>query len=638
MADPTRILLVEDDPTTTRTIWNMLHEKSRFQFTIEAITGLNEALTRLATQDIDVVILDLSLVSHQAETDAVQLILESQAQLTLLVITELENEQAGLRALEAGAQDYLLKEEVGSHALVRALHYAVERQRAGALIHAAQERHRVTINNLLDYAIITLDQEGSITDWSKGAEHVFGYLKTDILGQKFDVLFTPQDRAAGLPEQELTTAAERQVVEDGRWLIDQAGNRFYANWTIRTVYSAKGQAEGFVKILRNRTEQYLQDELRREKQILAEALRDTAIALSRTLKMEEVLKTALVAARGIIPFDAALIFLSEKGAVTEFHTEGLKDQEQGILERWHRNKTNIEATSLYRPGANTHEPVLLQSEQLRSMRLPAAFGRQILIAPLLVQNNVIGHFTFTRREASLFTETDFPKLQALSYQVVIAIQSAIRFEEARELAVMQERNMIARELHDAVSQTLFSASIMSEALIKQMQQRNPAELTQRMAAIHRLVQSAMAEMRTLLLELRPTHVYSTPFTQLLNQLMQSALGRKRIEAHFAFEGEPSLPPEVHFALYRIAQEAMNNIIKHANATQISISGQGGQSYIDLHIQDDGDGFDTNEASSGMGLGNMRERAAEVHAQLTVHSVVGKGTEVHVKWPPEGETE
>jgi CheY-like chemotaxis protein len=100
-AEPIHILLVEDDPENVRTIWNMLHEKSRLHYFIEAVTGVSEALKRLTTGDIDVVLLDLSLVSHQVETNAIQAILETQSQLAHLVLTELENEQAGLRALEA---------------------------------------------------------------------------------------------------------------------------------------------------------------------------------------------------------------------------------------------------------------------------------------------------------------------------------------------------------------------------------------------------------------------------------------------------------------------------------------------------------------------------------------------------------
>lgn len=612
----------------------MLHEKSRFHFTIEAITGLNEAVARLATQNIDVVVLDLSLVSYEAEIDAIRLILESQPDLALLVLTELENEQAGLRALEAGAQDYLLKEEVGSHALVRALHYAVERHQAAALIHAAQERHRVTINHLLDYAIITLDKQGYITDWSQGAEQVFGYRNTDILGQKINMLFTPEEQAAGAPEQELAAAEQRGVTEDDRWLVDQAGNRFYSNGTIRTLYSAKGQVEGFVKILRNRTEQHLQEELSRERRILAEGLRDTAIALSRTLKMDEVMEAAMTLAHRLTPFDAGLMIMTEKGKVTRFHTQGLEDKKQAILERWHRRQANLDATSLYRPAADTRTPVVFQNAAKN--RLPGAFGRSLMIIPLLQEDSVIGYLTLMNGDAQPFIDNDFPKLQALAYQLVIAIQSANRSQQAQELAVLQERNQIARELHDSVSQTLFSASIMSEALTKQLLQKTPADTLPMLAAIHRLVQSAMAEMRNLLLELRPVHIYNTPFQELLRQLMQAALGRKHFEASVSFDGEPNLPQEVHFAFYRIAQEALNNALKHASARHISISGQGGPNFIDLRIQDDGQGFDSAEPSSGMGLGNMRERAAEVHARLTVRSVVGNGTEIHVVWPDKAE--
>src|SRR5687768_6728032 len=114
---PIRILLVEDDPEDIRTIWNLLHEKSGFQYHVEAVNRLPEALTWLLTHVIDVVLLDLALVTHEEERDAVSTLQQTQPDIALIVITELQNEVAGLRALEGGAQDYLLKEEMGTRAL-----------------------------------------------------------------------------------------------------------------------------------------------------------------------------------------------------------------------------------------------------------------------------------------------------------------------------------------------------------------------------------------------------------------------------------------------------------------------------------------------------------------------------------------
>jgi PAS domain S-box-containing protein len=251
--EPIHILLVEADPEDIRTIWNMLHEKSRYQIHVEAVTGLEAALDRLNDHDIDVILLDLSLVSYQAETDAVRTILDAQPDVALLVLTELENEEAGLRALEAGAQDYLLKEEMATRALIRALQYAVERQRAAALVRAADERLRAATNSVIDYAIIFLDTQGRITDWNVGAAHTFGFHEEEVLEQPFDLLFTPEDRAAGVPQQELAKVREQGFAEDERWHIRKDGSRFYASGMTRPIHGPTDALQGYIKIARDTT-------------------------------------------------------------------------------------------------------------------------------------------------------------------------------------------------------------------------------------------------------------------------------------------------------------------------------------------------------------------------------------------------
>ena len=628
--EPIHILLVEDDSQNIRTIWNMLHEKNRFQHTAEAVSGVPEALKRLTTGDIDVVVLDLSLVSHQAESDAVQAILNAQPGIALLVITELENEKAGLRALEAGAQDYLFKEEIGFHALVRAVHYAVERQQARTLIREAEEQHRTTTNSLVDYAIIRLDNEGYITDWSKGAEQIFGYPDTDAIGQDFEMLFTEEDRAAGVPEQHLKTAKKQGFARNERWLVHQNGDRFYASGMVRPIYTAKGQVQGFVKIVRDATERLLREELEREKRTLAEGLRDTAADLNSTLKLEEVLEQALNSAQHLVTFDAAVIVLLESGKLTNFHSYGLNPKDQARLERWYRQQMSLDTTPLYQPAAQTGQTIIVQHDSRKALRLPVAFGRSLLVVPLVSKKTILGYLTFINRGRHEFTETDIPKLQAFSTQVIAAIHNALYLLRAQDSAVLHERKQFARNLHDAVVQTLFSASLFIQGF-QRKSTYEPQAVSLLLVDVDRLIQGAMAEMRTLLLELRPKNVHQMPFTKLMHQLVTAAQSRTHMEMNLDFEGEPTLPALVHTMLYRIAQEALNNVVKHAQATQLSIILHGGAGYIELRIQDNGRGFATDTPSSGMGLQIIHERAQEINAQLEIQSSVGTGTEISVTW-------
>lgn len=155
--NPIQILLVEDDPEAVRTIWNMLHEKSRFHFDLEAVTRLPDALTHLVTQRVDVILLDLALATHQAEQDAVAAVQQAAPQAAVIVLTTLEDEKAGLAALELGADDYLLKEEMGTRALVRALHFAVERRRADIALSASEANYRLLAEISPDALLVSAD-------------------------------------------------------------------------------------------------------------------------------------------------------------------------------------------------------------------------------------------------------------------------------------------------------------------------------------------------------------------------------------------------------------------------------------------------------------------------------------------------
>ncbi|MGD2148315.1 MAG: histidine kinase, partial [Anaerolineae bacterium] len=211
-------------------------------------------------------------------------------------------------------------------------------------------------------------------------------------------------------------------------------------------------------------------------------------------------------------------------------------------------------------------------------------------------------------------------------------------ESETERAVAAERSRLARELHDAVTQTLFSASLIAEAL-PTLWERSPEMGRERLAMLRHMSRGALAEMRTLLLELRPTAVVETGLEDLLRQLGEAVTGREGVPVTVEVEGACDLPADLHVALYRIAQEALNNVVKHAKASQVAVGLRctprvpGPGMRVELDIRDDGQGFDPCDVQSeGMGLGIMRERAEAAGAQLGIVSQIGQGTQLTVVWP------
>jgi signal transduction histidine kinase len=146
-----------------------------------------------------------------------------------------------------------------------------------------------------------------------------------------------------------------------------------------------------------------------------------------------------------------------------------------------------------------------------------------------------------------------------------------------------------------------------------------------------LTQSALAEMRTLLLELRPNNLLQNSLRDLIDHLIKAARGRKKIEISNSVEIERSLPEDVHLALYRITQEGINNIVKHSRAREAAVSLTEENGQLILRIRDNGRGFDSNTQAGGLGLGVMRERAAMIGAAYAIRSAEGQGTEIEVSW-------
>jgi PAS domain S-box-containing protein len=203
--------------------------------------------------------------------------------------------------------------------------------------------------------------------------------------------------------------------------------------------------------------------------------------------------------------------------------------------------------------------------------------------------------------------------------------------KAADEAVTAERTRLARDLHDAVTQTLFSASLTAEVL-PELWEMDVDEAKKSTEELRQLTRGALAEMRTLLLELRPAALTQSRLGDLIRQLCEALIGRARLPINLVVEGDRTLPPEVQVAFYRIAQESLNNVSKYARATKIEVSLFMSPAGAHFNICDNGIGFDTStRKTTSLGLRIMRERAEAIGAHLTISSETGKGTCVEVEW-------
>ena len=207
----------------------------------------------------------------------------------------------------------------------------------------------------------------------------------------------------------------------------------------------------------------------------------------------------------------------------------------------------------------------------------------------------------------------------------------LREEKGQEAAAAAERARLARVLHDAGTQTLFSISAIAEALPR-VWKRDPDEAQRGLEELRWLARAALAEMRAMLLELRPSAVTEQDLGTLVSQLIEATMGRTRTRVVSEIEGSCTLPADVQIGLYRIVQEALSNVAKHARSRQLYVRLACRPHRVLLTVRDDGRGFDPDALGAHqMGLAIMRERAEALGAQFDLQTAPGQGTEITVIW-------
>jgi len=266
-------------------------------------------------------------------------------------------------------------------------------------------------------------------------------------------------------------------------------------------------------------------------------------------------------------------------------------------------------------------------------RITEAEGiRSFMHVPIRIGGRIFGVFNASYEAPRAFGEEEQRLFMALAQRAAVVIENARLYERAQQAAAAEERNRLARELHDAVTQTLFSASLIADVLPR-LWEKDEEQGQQRLAELRELTQGALAEMRTLLMELRPATLTEVGIGELLRQLIGGLAGRSRLPIDLNLDCSRELPPDVQVALYRIAQESLNNTIKHAGAEKVTVDLTCKSEGARLSIADDGRGFDVRETGHNtLGLRIMRERAEQIGAMLEVESQIGAGTTVTVTWP------
>jgi signal transduction histidine kinase len=365
------------------------------------------------------------------------------------------------------------------------------------------------------------------------------------------------------------------------------------------------------------------------------AVSDAVLAIGAELSVEEVLQRLVHSARTLAGARyAALGIPDDDGGFSQFLTSGMSEKliaSLGPLPRTHGMLGAMLETAEPFRTHDIHEDPRFNGWWPRGHPDMHSF----LGVPIVTPEGVIGAFYLTEKEGeSDFTAADQELIQLLAAHAAIAITNARLYEQSRELSILSERNRLALELHDAVSQKLFSLVLNAEAATTLLD-RDANEARAQVVKLQELATQALDELRSLIFELRPPDLERDGLCGALRKHIEVL--RRLQPAQIELEGDLELEPDLRRDqdVFRIAQEALQNALRHAHPTHIVLRLRAEDGQLVLDVEDDGVGFDpeaTDVRSRRLGLTSMEERAQRLGARLEVRSAEGAGTTVHLETP------
>ncbi len=497
-------------------------------------------------------------------------------------------------------------------------------------------------------AIVAVNALGEIIFVNAKVEEMFGYGRDELLGQPVEILMperfhadhehhrldyglSPRVRPMGAGSDLIARrkngsefpveAGLSHLTVDGELLI----------FALITDISKRKQTE---EMLERRVAERTREIDRRQR--VSDSLRDIISLLNSNRPLQEVLDLIVLQARRMLEAEATAIYrlqgdqetttiLASYGLPGNYIGDHLPDKEllnRALAVEGGNGVVQWAGIGGDQPAVATHATEAIDE----------LYGAQLVI-PLALKEEIYGGLIFYYREPRPLSFQELELAVLFGEQTKLAIENARLRAQSEQLAVAAERSRIARDLHDSVTQTLFSASLIAEVLPR-IWDKDRAESKRRLNELRQLTRGALAEMRTLLLELRPATLIEVELNELLRQLTEAAVGRARIPIELNIEGVAPIPPDVKIAFYHIAQEALNNVIKHARASHAAVTLRRQTGLLSLCVHDDGRGFELQRVTpQHLGLTIMQERSDAIHGELRIASTPGRGTEITASWRP-----
>lgn len=497
------------------------------------------------------------------------------------------------------------------------------------------------LNNLPGMAYhCRFDGRRSMLFVSSGCRDLTGYAAAELLREKgtaFDELIQPEDRTAVIQEIEAAIVEQRPYVftyrlntAEGReqWVHDKGEAILNPDGTVRSL-------EGFIADYNERMkwiellEQRVADRTRR-----LSALYDILEAASDPSDLQATITRSLRRVLRAVSGSVGTIQLLDKSGET-LNLVAQKELPEEVGARFSQIKVMESALSGWVVRHN--EPLLIPDMRAdeRTSGLAQSTGLGVYIAvPIVANDQVRGVLTVMSDDLTRYTAKEENELlSSVGEQLGVVVENARLRAQAEQLVVLEERNRLARELHDSVTQSLYSVTLFAEAGLNLSRDGRYERVGSLFADVLETGQQALKEMRLLVHKLRPSILEKEGLARALQHRLSAVEGRAGIKNELICPGELAIDPEVEEELFYVAQEALNNSLKHARASEVSVRiAQSKRGALLLTVKDNGQGFDPAAAAEGSGLGlvSMRERVEALGGTIAYKSTPGEGAAIRVR--------
>jgi PAS domain S-box-containing protein len=651
----TQILLIEDNRADASLIGEMLAEAGGAAFALECVGRLSSGLERLDSSDIDLILLDLSLPDSyglntfaKAHTHA--------PQVPIIVLSGLDDEALAIQAVRDGAQDYLVKGRVSGHLLTRAIRYAIERARAARERARAEQVLRESEERLRTVSDFTHDWEywvgpdGRYLHISPSCERITGYEPDAFIrdAELLQKIVHPDDREIfdrHPHDRPSELRASREAAEISFRIITKDNEERWIGHVCQPVYSADGDWRGWRASNRDITPRIAAEREIRQRNHELTVLNQIGQVITSTLDLQEALALITDHTTRLMDLAATSVLLYDE-AGDDLYFAAASTSNAGAASMVGKRLAMNQGIAGW---VIQHGEPALAPDVSQDPCWYTGFGDcSMMCIPLLSHGHPVGVLEALKQED--FSQNDLHLLNALAAPVATAIKNAQLFEQvsagrqqlealSHQMVEVQEaeRAHIARELHDETGQAL-SSMLLELKLLEQEVSHSEAALA-RIAGMETAAEEMLENLHRLSMNLHPATLDHLGLVAALEQQVEAFTTQHDIDARFeavGFDGV-RLPPEIEVALYRISQEALTNVVRHAQAGSVDILLEKRGGRVVTVVEDNGVGFDPKAAMQGnrLGLFGMQERVKMLGGTMEIESASHKGTTVHVEIPDTG---